>query len=386
MASRVSRLSAYYQAAPKSSLSWRPLYIQPNIWRYAQSNGERRFHKTAYMYAKKRPASSIVKPHAKKMQPVTPERKPLPSVGTSQSTSATAVPDSGSVITQETQQQPTDDSSLSETEPVVSEVKASPQYKSPTSDILESLKRNQNIPITDRNAGILAAALDSKPEPTVLFQSSPQTQFALVSYSSCTFMFWAGYMNSKTYEVLAANSLWMSSVGYLASAIFVMMGIYLAAAPQKMIKSITAIPSRQSSKLKRQPLLRVEFVQIFPGIKFSPVELPVSSVLRMHRISDKVNYIEAARAQEIRRSNVGNGFFDRVRLLLQDFKKMWDRRHYMGYLRIRGGKGLIKGTWKLDLSDAKVEHQGKVLDLLLAKDWNPPRWRRSLRYTDSRED
>jgi len=65
---------------------------------------------------------------------------------------------------------------------------------------------------------------------------------------------------------------------------------------------------------------------------------------------------------------------------------MWDRRHYMGYLRIRGGKGLIKGTWKLDLSDAKVEHQGKVLDLLLAKDWNPPRWRRSLRYTDSRED
>jgi len=275
----------------------------------------------------------------------------------------------------------------SDTVPAMIPIRDPMPYKSPYDDILGALERNLDIDTTDKNSSRLTAALAARHEPTLLYQSPGQKQFTVVSYSATMFMFWAGYMNLTMYSAVAAADSWqlwfVSIAGNLGSATFVAMGMFFASGPWRMVKSITAIPSRQASNSRPQLKLRLEFVQILPLVRIKPLELPVSSVLRMHSMSDKVKYLEKARALESRRSNVGNGFFNRVRLLLLDFRKLFDRKYHFGYLRIRGGNGLKSGTWKMDLSEAEVAHHGKAVDVLLTMERDPPKWRIIVGHTNT---
>ncbi|GAB7344057.1 hypothetical protein MBLNU457_1973t1 [Dothideomycetes sp. NU457] len=390
MAARMLR-PGMYCSKPSSSpmLAWRS--IQSSFRRQDPGCGGRGIHETAYMYAKsakKRPSSAVVAPSPRSTtsKPAVPKQNPLRPTGTPKAapnttTSATAV-------------QPTDTTtprtrqSNQEVLPPVSRPTEAPmRYRSSYDDMLEALKRGLDIPETEENSRRLTAAIASTHEPMLLYRSPGQKQFTMVSYSATMFMFFAGFQNFTMYQPLATAdswSLWAVSItGNFAALLFAGYGVVLATAPWKMVKSITAISSQQVSNSRPQLMLRLEFVQIVPLIKFAPLELPVSSVLKMHSISDKVRYLRAAREQEVRRSSVGDGFFNRVRLLLQDFKKLFDRKHYFGYLRLRGGSGLKSGTWKMDLSEAKVAYNGKALDVLLAKELTPPKWRIMAGHTNT---
>lgn len=400
MAACMTRLGVYCQAPPRSSISiWRQISIQPSFRRDESCCGRRGLHGTAYKYAKsarKRPLSAIVAPSTQNAKPkpklVIPKQSPLRPTRTSDAAPTTHTPTSAvrptdTMVLRETK--PTRELLPSDTtQPAVRSIRNPMPYRSPYDNILAALEqRNMDISLTEKNSSRLSAALASSRDPMLLYQSPGQKQFTVVSYSATMFMFWAGFQNFSMYSALAAAdswSLWFVSIaGNTASIFFVAMGVFFATGPWKIIQSITAIPSVPASNSRPQLNLRLEFVQIVPLVKFTPLELPASSILRMHSMSDKVKYLEKARALETRRSNVGDGFFDRVRLLLQDFKKLFDRRHYFGYLRIRGGNRLKSGTWKMDLSEAHIAHHGKTLDVLLIEDWDPPQWRIMAGHTNT---
>lgn len=338
--------------------------------------------------AKRRPPSPIVapntqdtrpKPRIPKQSPLRPTLKAAPKI----TMPATAVQPTETITLQETQ--PTQELLSSGRQSAAIPFRQPTPYRNPYANILGALENNLDIPLTEKNSSQLTAELASRQEPTLLYKSAGQKQFTAVSYSATIFMVFAAYQNLSMYSPLANDGSWsmwlVSLTGNLGSLLFVLAGVGFATGPWKMVKSITAIPWHRAPHSKPQLKLRLEFVQIVPLIKFAPLELPVSSVLKMHSMSDKFKYLEAGRALEIRRSGVGDGFFNRVRLLVQDFKRLFDRRHYFGYLRLRNGTGLKSGTWKMDLSEAEVAYGGHALDVLLTKEWNPPAWRVAAGHT-----
>ncbi|KAK5010362.1 hypothetical protein LTR28_010361 [Elasticomyces elasticus] len=250
-----------------------------------------------------------------------------------------------------------------------------------------------------------ASQLAQRGSPTLLYRSPSHTRLIVLSYLSAFAMFSTAY--TWVGPALAASNLpvWVSSVQVATAVCFAGSALYLAYAPAKCIKSITAVPpqlgalAKGAARTDAKPTLRFEISRLLPFTKptfidVSPEDcaLDRSVAVMLPTIRSSLPAAEQRHAnlrpeeqlQLAARRDRDLQAFDRAHLLtmpfrrlyrllarvasalfsgvIQDGKKMmW--RHHLAYVRIKG-----RGNWKVDLAGAWVLDGGRALDRIVRVD------------------
>ncbi|KAF2224999.1 hypothetical protein BDZ85DRAFT_280201 [Elsinoe ampelina] len=201
-------------------------------------------------------------------------------------------------------------------------------------------------------------------EPVVLYRAPSHTQLKLMGAGSLISCVCIAKFTFGPYAQFAGSNTVMLAGGGLVSAFWLAMGTYLFIAPQKMIRSISAVPEKTASmNPDTGPSLQIEFE---PTLPFMPPKSIVVSALELSRdapIEQAVHSMLKARQQEKLRFSWGKAFFIRMRSILFDFITLFTRTSFV-YIKMpgRGGNG------KVELPGALNYDRGKALEQVLRYD------------------
>jgi len=239
------------------------------------------------------------------------------------------------------------------------------------------------FPSTRPSAGMRRGELSSyvsnllaSGKPVVIYAAGPQLRYIITSYASATGLLLISSWTLKTYLTYATSALVLGA-GVVSTACFATLGLYLGYAPAKMIGRITLVPALPRTghmSLSRMATLNIEFLQVLPKFNLSPAEAPLSSVTSDRSIADFISMQRRHRASNQSTSRFGGAFSDKIRRVYWDILRMFFRSASMAHIRLPD----LKGSWKLDVSNAYLLDDGKALDHLLEVDPVRHSWHRSL--------
>jgi len=207
--------------------------------------------------------------------------------------------------------------------------------------------------------------LASTREPILIYEAASYRQLHLISYTSMGMFVWLAKFNFEPYLAYTSN-MWLLVVASLPSLMWITMAGYLATAPSKLIRSISAIPSKEAARNPGAfgPLLSVEFGQALPFIKPRPLQIHAADMTRDVNLVYQVQQLSSAETATTSR-------FSAIRA---DVLRMINRRSF-AYLSIPKG-----GLWKIGLPGKFNLDNGSALDQILRLDSKrTPWWRSNLR-------
>ena len=165
--------------------------------------------------------------------------------------------------------------------------------------------------------------------------------------------------NYNTVIEFASVNMWAYAYAAIICSMYGALSLYCGLAPQKMIRSIYAVPSASHSG----PLLEVTFKPILPFQKATPVPLAAADLTRDSPVASAVEERLRIEANEKLRFTWGKSFFKGMRGILFDVVNMFTRKHFVYVSLPRAGQCKIELPGAVNLGRGQALEQLVHLDL-----------------------
>lgn len=231
----------------------------------------------------------------------------------------------------------------------------------------EAAANAENLPQSvthdiDRSGSVnYAKRLASITEPICVYQAPSQLRYATVCYGSMLFFVAVAKFNYNSVAVFAENNPWALVYAGVICSMYAAIALYCGMAPQKMIRSIYAVPSETGARLSG-PEFEITFKPVIPFSKPVQRRFPAVDITRDAPVAATVEQRLSAEAEEQLRFAWGASFFKGVRGVLFDVINMFTRKNLV-YLSIPKA-----GQCKIDLPGAVNLGNGQALEQTIYMD------------------
>lgn len=216
--------------------------------------------------------------------------------------------------------------------------------------------------------------------PVVIYKAPSHTQLKLIAAGSLISCVSIAKFTFGPYAQFAGSNTLILAGGGLVTGFWLFMGTYLFSAPQKLIRSITAVPEKTAlANPNAGPVLQVEMEPSLPGLKPKIITVPAFDLSRDASIERHVHSLLLARQEEKLRFRWGKVFFQRVRSILFDTITLFTRKSFV-YVKLPGRAG----SGKIELPGAVNYDRGRALEQVLQLDESKKTWFRKMFFSDPR--
>ncbi|KAF2155970.1 hypothetical protein K461DRAFT_275030 [Myriangium duriaei CBS 260.36] len=314
---------------------------------------------------KKRPVSAVLSPSGKYQQNSKKQDHSKPAQKNASATAQHPNPKSGNAVQDVEPAQPLPQTlTAARTSPLLKEItentnKPSQSMQEPSSPLMQTNQpRPASIPYERVD---YIKSLSHIAQPVCIYQAPPQRRYAVVCYGSMLFFVAVAKFNYNSIIAFAGTNPWALVYAGIICTMYGALAMYCGMAPQKMVRSIYAVPTQHGGP-RAGPMLEVTFKPILPFQKAKPLQIPAIDMTRDAVVAATVEERVIAESNEKLRFRWGKAFFRMIRGVLFDVVNMFTRKNFVYISLPRAGQ------CKVDLPGTVNLGRGHALEQLVHMD------------------